>query len=157
MVLGWGTAQQCVQSLSARLPAFPPSAHSGSHYSPQTWHKKKLQTQAATAGRTKATSPDLQSTGDSTVGKGVNRLFFADLFLPRRPGYESSSFCWIITVESIGMWFILNQIIFSRVYRYIRFQFCPIFSACLEKNYRVHLLLLKLLLISFLLEVIGHF
>lgn len=119
--------------------------------------KKKLQTQAAIAGRTKATSPDLQSTGDSTVGKGVNRLFFADLFLPRRPGYESSSFCWIITVESIGMWFILNQIIFSRVYRYIRFQFCPIFSACLEKNYRVHLLLLKLLLISFLLEVIGHF
>lgn len=119
--------------------------------------KKKLQTQAAIAGRTKATSPDLQSTGDSTVGKGVNRLFFADLFLPRHAGYESSSFCWIITVESIGMWFILNQLVFSRVYRYIKFQFCPIFSACLEKNYRVHLLLLKLLLISFLLEVIGHF
>lgn len=93
--------------------------------------KKQLQTQAAITGRTKTTSPDLQSTGNSKVGKGLNRLFFRDLLLPRHPGYECSSFCWIITVESMGLWFILCQLVFNR---YIRFWFCPIFSACLEKT-----------------------
>lgn len=98
-----------VQSLSAALPAFPPSTHPGSHCSPHTPHKKKLQTQAAITGRTKVSSPDLQSTGNSKrIGKGVICLFFWDLLLPRHPGYECGSFCWIITVESMGMWFILN-------------------------------------------------
>ena len=65
------------------------------------------------------------------------------IFLPSgHHGYGSSSFCWIITAEWIGMWFILNQLVFNRVYKYIRFQFCPIFSACLKKQTRVHLPLL---------------
>lgn len=38
--------------------------------------EKKLQTQAAITGRTKASSPDLQSTGNSKVAKGVIHLFF---------------------------------------------------------------------------------
>lgn len=57
-----------------------------------TQKNPKLHTQAAVTGRTKATS-DLQSTGNSKVGKGVNRLFFQDLFLVGHPGYECSSFC----------------------------------------------------------------
>lgn len=40
---------------------------------------KKAQTQAAITVRTKATFPDLQSTGSSKRGKGVNHLFFGDL------------------------------------------------------------------------------
>lgn len=57
------------------------------------------------------------------------------IFLPSgHHGYGSSSFCWIITTKWIGMWFILNQLVFNRVYMYIRFQFCPIFSACLKKR-----------------------
>lgn len=92
----------------------------------------------------KASSPDLQSTGNSKVGKGVIHLFFWDLLLPRHPGYECSTFCWIITAESMGMWFKVNRV-FNRVYRYTRLQSCPVFSACLEKTTG-----LKLLPISFL-------
>jgi len=78
-------------------------------------------------------------------------------FLPgRHHRYVSSCFCWIIAAEWIGMWFILHQLVFNGVYRYIRFRFCPIFSASLKTDW-VRLPLLKLLLISFLLEAIGHF
>lgn len=57
-----------------------PCTHSGSHCSPHP-RQKKLQTQAATTARTKATLPDLQSTGSSKHRKGVNHLFFGDLHI----------------------------------------------------------------------------
>lgn len=119
-----------VQSLSACLPAFPPPHIQVPITLLRHDTKKELQTQAAISGRTKATSRDLQSTGNSKVGKGVNCLFFWDLFLLRHPGYKCSSLFSLMTVQSMEMWFILSWLVFNRVYR---FQFCPIFGASLEK------------------------
>lgn len=69
----------------------PPSTHSGSHYSPHTWHTKKASdTGCYYLELLKASSPDSQSTGNSKAGKGVIRLFFWDLLLPRHPGCNAA-------------------------------------------------------------------
>lgn len=63
------------------------------------------------------------------------------IFLPSgHHGYGSSSFCWIITVEWIGMWFILNQLIESTGIWGFRFAH---FSVLVGKKDRVHLPLLN--------------
>lgn len=88
----------------------PPCKHSGSHYSPHPW-QKRLQTQAASTVRTKAMFPNLTRAVQNTEKVWIASYLETYIFLASgHCGYGSSSFCWIITVEWNGMWFILNQI-----------------------------------------------
>lgn len=135
MVLGWGTAPWYVQSLSTCLPVFPPCTHSGSHYSPHPW-QKKLRHRLLLQWELKLHFLICKALAVQNVEKvWITSSLETYVFLPSgHHSYGSSSFCWIITVEWIGIWFILNQLVFNSVYRYLRFQVCPIFSTCLKNR-----------------------
>lgn len=135
MVLGWGTAQWYAQSPSTRLPVLP-LAHIQVPIALLIHDKKSFRHRLLLQRELKLRFLICKALAVQNTEKvWITSSLETYIFLPSgHHGYGSSSFCWIVTVEWIGMWFILNQLDFNRVYRYIRFQFCPIFSTCLKKR-----------------------